>query len=363
MKKIAAYMCVMIGLVILVVSSSSSLSNRIWMWNNRHALTDAWWGKHNSKGGGLTAMAYLDDIKKFEEPKYYHFDTPADNGVKNIDLYVWGDSYTEDVPGYAFANTHAYHYKNYVNGMTYSLDTSKINILIFEVSERLLLDRYDNYSIFDRLKKQEVSEPASTSAESQPSAKGDEAPKPKTRFAFNKNFSPVINKNLEYLIFDYNFINRVRRFKADMNYQLYNRASGDVAISENGKYIFYKPTIMPNGSYSIYRPFSDEELSGLVHILDDIYEHYKKEGFTEIYFSPIPNTASVLQPEGYNGLIPRIQKNPAMKIPCFDVFTIFKNAQQPEKFFQTGDTHWNNNGMQVWLGLVNNELRKKSGGK
>lgn len=358
MKKVLAYLCIAFGLGVLAISSSSSVSNKIWSWNNKHFLTDAWWGKHNSRGGGLTSMAYLDDYRKFTEPKYYHFDTARDNGVKNIDLYLWGDSYTEDVPGFAFANTHDYHYRNYVNGMTYLLDTSKINILIFEVSERLLLDRYDNYDIFDRLHKNASEAPAG-GGEAGAAATGDEAPvKRKSGWVINKNFSAVINKNLEYFIFDYNFINRIRRLKADMNYELYNRASGDVAISENGKYIFYKPTIEPNGFYSIYKPLSEQDIDGVVKKLDDIYDHYRKEGFDAIYFAPIPNTASILQPEGYNGLIPRIEKNPAMKIPCFDVYSIFKNSANPERFFQTGDTHWNNNGMQVWLNMVNEELRK-----
>lgn len=357
-KKVFAYICVLAGVTAMAVSSSSSVSNRIWNWNNKHALNDMWWGKHNSKGGGLASMAYLDDIKKFEEPKAYHFIAPPDNGVKNMDVYVFGDSYTEDVPGYAFANTHDYHYCNYIKGLTYDLDTSKRNVLIIEVSERLFLERYSDYGIFDRLKRKEASV-ANAAATPEPQS---EAPKAApVHHSVNKNFSLVVNKNLEYVLFDYNFINVVRRLKADLNYTCFNRASGDVAIAENGKYIFYKPTIMPNSAYSVYRHISDTVINNVVGILNDIYDHYRKEGFTEVYFSPLPNTATILQPENYNGLIPRITGNRALKMPVFDMYSIFKKSSNPEQLFQEGDTHWNNGGMQIWLGLVNAELRRKSG--
>jgi hypothetical protein len=70
-----------------------------------------------------------------------------------------------------------------------------------------------------------------------------------------------------------------------------------------------------------------------------------------VYLSIIPNTASVVQPEGYNNLIPLIQTDPRLKIKVIDSY--FMLGATPDSFFYRGDTHWNLHGKQKWVDKVN----------
>ena len=340
MKKVFAWICAITGLALLASASSWPVMSKVLQWNRAHIFNTKWYGKHYSEWGDLVNMCLLDGVSKYREPKAYVFVKPTDNGNKNIDLYLFGDSHTEDVPGYAFANINTYHYGRTI---AYTLDPAKKSILLLEVSERSLLSLYHNTEIFDALRK-----------------KDDHPIKAVRGGDGKKNYSLVVNKNLDYLLFDYNFINAIRRCKSEMNYSVFGRASGDVAISDNGNYLFFKPTIVPFGMFSSYAAVSENTVNEVVANLNTIYDHYKKEGFAEVYISIIPNPVTLLQPKGYNNLIPRIRDNPSLKIPYLDIYNIFKSNSNPSTLYRVGDTHWNNNGMQIWLNVVNAELRKKS---
>ena len=367
MKKILAYICVLVGVAALGISSVPKIMHKIWDWNNKHVDRSSWWCKHNNMGGGdLVKLSYLDDVKKYWALKDYDFKRPTDDGKKNINLYLYGDSYTEDIPDSAFANVKEYHYSTKLKPQTYVLDTSKRNILIIEITERLALESFSGTGIYNVLRPKEevgMSEVGKAPAAAAPAAaSGTAAPRKKaSRTLVSKtNYSQIINTNLEYVLFDYNCINRIRQYKADMNYGLFHHASGDVAISDNGQYIFYKPTVATGSPYSSYAPLTDADINNAVSVLNEIYDHYRKQGFAEVYFSIIPNAATVLQPEHYNGMIPRLYANNALKIPVIDVYSIYSKNPSPATLYRMGDTHWNNNGMQIWMGLVNNELRKQS---
>ena len=363
MKKVLAYICVLIGLGALGISSARPLMHKIFDWNNKHIDSNSLWCKHNNMGGGdLVKLSFLDDIKKFWERKDYHFDKAQDTGNRNIDLYLYGDSYTEDMPDSIFAHVHAYHYGTKLKGLNYVLGTGKRNILVIEITERLAMETFSGTGIYDVLKGTSLAQ--ATPVKSEAASPTAPLPAPTAKKSFNlvtkTNFSQIINTNLEYLLFDYKCINKIRQCKADMNYGLFHHASGDVAISDNGDYIFYKPTITQGGPYSIYTPLTDADINNTVAILNDIYDHYKKEGFAEVYFSVIPNAATILQPKGYNSFIPRLYKNGALKMPVIDIYSIYSRTPNPATLYRMGDTHWNNSGMQLWLGLLNDELRKQS---
>ena len=95
----------------LGISSVPRIMHKIWDWNNKHADRSSWWCKHNNMGGGdLVKLSYLDDVKKYWALKDYDFKRPTDDGKKNINLYLYGDSYTEDIPDSAFANVKEFNY-------------------------------------------------------------------------------------------------------------------------------------------------------------------------------------------------------------------------------------------------------------
>ncbi len=367
MKKVIAYICVLVGFGALGVSSVPRIMHKIWDWNNAHINRASCWCKHNNMGGGdLVKLSYLDDIKKFWALKDYQFPKATDSGKRNINLYIYGDSYTEDIPDSAFANVNEYHYGTKLKGLQYIIDTSKRNILIIEITERLALEAFSSTAIYNVLKSQKPMEPEVAKTQTPAADASVPAPvsaprrKPTFNLVSKTNYSQIINTNLEYVLFDYRCINRIRQYKADMNYSLFHHASGDVAISDNGQYIFFKPIVEQGGTYSCYTPIPADQLNNTINTLNEIYEHYKKEGFTEVYFSIIPGAATILQPDNYNGLIPRLYSSSALKMPVIDVYSIYTKNPNPASLYRMGDTHWNNRGMQVWLGLVNSELRKQS---
>ena len=167
---------------------------------------------------------------------------------------------------------------------------------------------------------------------------------------FNKN----INQNLQCNLFNYNAIIPMFQYKAALNYYLFNRASGDVVISNDRNFLFLKQTVSLTEASSSYGPLTGDEVTTLVNNFNTIYDHFKTVGFSDIYLSIIPNPATIMQPEGYNQLIPLIEKNPALKMKVLDMYTEFRNTN--EVLYQPGDTHWNKAGVQRWVNRVNGIL-------
>ncbi len=147
-----------------------------------------------------------------------------------------------------------------------------------------------------------------------------------------------------------------------MTYYLFKRAAGDAVVSDDGSRLFLKETVAENDPQSSYYPFDQRELQEMFRILNLTCAYYKADGFDEVYMSLIPNPASVLQPQHYNGLIPALQQADSLKcMDIIDIYTPFTREPNPGKLFRLGDSHWSNDGIQVWLNTVNAELRKQNG--
>ena len=139
-----------------------------------------------------------------------------------------------------------------------------------------------------------------------------------------------------------------------INYHLFSRASGDVVISNSGDFLFLKETVLSEGKNSSYSHISTEEKKQLIQNLNTAYDFYKKEGFTEVFLSIIPSTATMIQPENYNNLIPIIQNAPDLKMKIIDIYSHF--LPNPRLYYLKGDTHWNEKGVKTWVDLVNNSV-------
>lgn len=326
----------------MLCASWPAMMLKVLQWNKDHLSNGGIFGKNNSRQGDLTKMAMLDNVAEFRAEKDYQFIPAADSG-KNINLYLCGDSYTEDVPGSVFAHVDSFFYGSNLRGLLYHLNRNKKNILLIEVTERFVISMFSTPIILDIIKDRDDPTP----------------PKPVFAGDGKKTYSQIMNQNLEYLLFDYGIINKVRYAKAEATYRMFDRASGNVVISDNGKYLFLRQTAAGYGNYSSYTPVADTTIIRIANTLNEIYDHYRKVGFDEVYFSPIPSPASLLQPGGYNGLIPRLRDNAQRRMPFLDVYGLYKQNPNPESLYRVGDTHWNNSGMQVWLKVVNDELRAK----
>jgi hypothetical protein len=167
---------------------------------------------------------------------------------------------------------------------------------------------------------------------------------------FNKN----INQNLQCNLFNYDFIMPMFHWKAALNYYIFNRASGDVVISKDRNFLFYTETVSLTNVGSSYAAIPADHITAYVNNFNAIYDHYKAEGFDEVYLSMIPNSATINQPEGYNNLIPLIQKHPQLRMKLIDIYNAFKTI--PGDFYYHGDTHWNPKGKQLWIDIVNDTL-------
>lgn len=347
MSKVLSWVFIILGLGVLVAGTSPRLYNMIHE-QKRGDRNHSWWGEHNSPYGDLVSMAYLDDITTFRSPKDYQFTTAVYNGRRNIDLYVWGDSYLEEVPGKVFSHVNKYQFgRTYFGNLHYTLDTKKRNILIIEASERFFRPYFSYKSIYSSVCKDTIRTPITTAA-------------PVVMPDINDLFNSHINQNIEYLAFNYNFLNKPRQWKADINYLLFDRASGNVTISDDHRNLFIKQTVLPKHGYSCYEVLPDNTVHWFVTSVNEVYDHYRQEGFDEVYLSIIPAPVSVLQPDRYNKLIPRLRADTSLRMPLLDVYPEYIQAADPHTLYRAGDSHWNNKGFQVWLGMVNEMLTKQS---
>jgi hypothetical protein len=139
--------------------------------------------------------------------------------------------------------------------------------------------------------------------------------------------------------------------KAAINYYVFNRAAEGVVISDDKRYLFFKETMDKGGTRSSFSGIGADEITLIVNNLNTIYDHYRKCGFTEVYFSMIPNPVTILQPKGYNNLIPAIQNDPRLRMKLIDIYTAFKNSK--EDLYLHADTHWNIKGKQMWVDSIN----------
>lgn len=350
MLKIISWLLIILGTAIMVISTSPEIMQVI----SKHRLEMFGpFGERRSRGGDLMRMSFLENENKFLDNIDPVQKKPEDTGTrKNLDLYVYGDSYLLMVPDSSFfarVNKYQFGRRDY-NDLLYRLDRHQKNVLLIEVSERFIRTYLPHsQATYDHVK------PA-TDLVFRPPLQIDKA-------AFNVNsfFNTSINQNLEYNLFNYNFLNTPRYSKAGMNHRWFNRVSGDVVLSDDGTHLFYRPTVDPQNDNSSFKKVTQNILDRIGNNIDSLHKHYKREGFDEVYFSLIPNPVTILQPEGYNQMIPALQARCAARgIPFIDVYGPYSQHPDPASLFRKGDTHWTAAGCHLWLDIINRELVKLS---
>lgn len=345
-KKIFMDFAIVLSLAILLFSSWREKME----WMHRR---DDWTGPlapHGSLNGDLSGMAYLDGLAKFRTPVVYSFAKAApDTG--RVALWLHGDSFTRNIPDSSFAALCSYRYAwRFRNDLRYTLDTSAINVLVIETAERYVME-YFTQGHFFRHVYDSARGPAPGHADP-----GTPAKPFKDLPDGTEDFIWHASPNLEYLLFDYAFLDPVRHAKAILNYRFFSRASGDVVVSHDRQRLFLKETVAYDDLHSSYAPVSDADIQRIVDTLNAIHRHYSAEGFDTVLMSIIPNAATICQPAGYNGLIPRLQNHPHLEMPMLDAYAPFK--AHPKPLFYRAETHWNNRGLQWWVGEVNKLVRE-----
>ncbi len=350
LKRIFRDILIVSGLILLWASTSRTAMKYL----SDKRDNNTWWGTYQCLNGDLVSMAHLDAVARFNPRKLkQNFKQPAYEGTRKTDLYLDGDSHTWHLDITNFAGLSAFHYFERTHGYRYHLDKDKKSILLIEISERYLQSYFSAPNMFD-----EVYDTSSQQKNSLlrcgPRAEIKQYASLFESIGLSELFNKNINQNLECNLFNYNFIMPMFEYKAALNYYAFNRASGDVVISNDRKFLFYKETVSRTDVGSSYYAVTADDKARIVDILNKVYDHYKAAGFSEIYISIVPNSASIMQPDGYNNLIPDIQNDPRLRMKVIDIYTVFKKSK--ELYFLPGDTHWNFKGKQLWLDVVNERL-------
>lgn len=320
-----------------------------------HRRGNTWWGLYDWYYGNLTGMAHLESVRKFRSIEEYPSARPTYNANKDKILYLQGDSNTRHpkLKVADFAGLADFHYLERSFDYQYHLDTTKKNILILSISETRVLDYFKDLKMLEEVRdsadKKQVLQPVL------PPNIDLIACSFISGLTVDVFFNKFINQNLECNLFNYNLLMPLYSYKAAINYYLFRRASGDVVISNDGNCLFYKETVSATHQHSVYRTLPKEETDKLIDNLNSIYRHFRQVGFKEVYLSVIPSTATILQPEGYNGLIPILENNRHMEMKLLSMYDAFKGHSD---YYLSGDVHWTDIGFRKWLGIMNEQLMK-----
>ena len=354
--KIIRDFLIVFGLVVLFASTNRTAMKYL---SDKRGDEPAWWGTYQFSNGDLVSMSYLDMMDNFRMVRDFRVNKPPQDCPEKVNLYLFGDSYARRLRDTAFSCINKYTFlKRFENNLHYGLDTNEKNILIIEISERYFRDYFSTLRILDEVY-DSTKKNKNTTLINKNKANGVNMSSFSIPITVDAIFNKNINQNLQYNLFNYNFVFPIFESKALLNFYLFNRASGDVVISKNKKYLFLKETLSPTEKASSFSVLPKEELNNIISNLNKINEHYLNEGFKEVYLSIIPNAVTIEQSEGYNNLIPEIQYNIDLKIKMINIYSFFKNNEK-ETWYFAGDTHWNKKGTQAWLNIVNDILQEKN---
>ena len=270
------------------------------------------------------------------------------SGTRNINLYSMCDSYLfEFIKGEKdFCRVNKYASIRTIDDgrLNVEFDTSKINVLMIERTERYIRWHLSNpnYYITYRLT----------------TGGGAERMIPATYTMTEYTFNKDINENLEFNLFDYHFLSPIKQLKAWFNRKIFNRLDGEVTIAPNGDRLLLRRTIdttLPQ--QSSFSTLTDNEIAAMAGNLNDIEKAFKQMGFDYVYFCGIPSPVTVygFGSRKYNGLLPRLQRYPGLHMPCIDMYSLFMNHRSPSLYYRS-DTHWDSTGVRMWQALFNGIL-------
>jgi len=349
MRKFISFLIIALCLTIYYCSNNAKITEQYTDYRERRMLL----GSDKIGYGGLYGMCYLSD---YRYPFSYDIKATNDTLEKNINLYLFSDSYLYyRVSSKHFCNTNKLYKMKWFETETFlsqeALDTTKKNVLVFEMTERyvrLLLENYDGLinmlSIGNKAKETD---------------KHTEIAEQKTIFEKIQTplINPNINSNLELNLFDYKIFRPLKELKANLNYYVFNRLNEEVFVDTAKKQLYYKPTVAGDQKMNSFYPIDSLELNNLCATINKVHDLYQSKGFDEIYLAIIPNPVTIINPtlSNYNELIPTIQKVDTLRMKIFDIYSIFK--QHPSAFYAKSDSHWNSAGLQRWLDEFNERLK------
>ncbi|CCG98050.1 hypothetical protein FAES_0036 [Fibrella aestuarina BUZ 2] len=330
-----------IGIVSLIV-----LVGFIPSWER--ALARRGWIADQYRFGDLYNMTNIARFKEHTFKETDQLDSTDLPAVKEagVHLYTIGDSFTDiDTAFYpAEKNVHVW----IGNGrQAIKLDSTKRNVLVIQIIERVLQERFRDHSW----------QLYATNALVDSSRIKPPAPKPTTWVGnlLNTRFGSDLNSRLEFMLFNNNIALKAKELKAGFMLDWFDRTAG-ARLSANKQHAFYDAETDTTQQLSSFRHIREQDIDAVVKHLNYVTDYYRKLGFQEIYLTLIPNKSTVLAPTlgVYNHQIERIERHPDLQPTV--ISTINTIRQHPD-WYHLGDGHWNKQGRRYWLGIVNNLVR------
>ncbi|HEV7230380.1 MAG TPA: hypothetical protein VGO45_03565 [Bacteroidia bacterium] len=336
-------------LALLLISS-----NRKWMERvSDFRFSREWLAPDQYKNGDLYGMCFLPQYKEpASDPVFKKYECEH----SGLNLYLLHDSYLQNrlYTSY-FKGADSLVQIDYRNGTAgICLNGRKKNILLIETAERYARWRLQNASYFTQMFQygplnSDANQVLASMLESEVSFR-------------DMLTNPNINSNLEFNLFDYSLFSPIRGLKTALNQSLFGRLPDAIAVSSDKHFLLLKETLDTIQNTGIYAPLSEAETDTLAAHMALIRRYYIEKGFQDVWFSIIPNTATLNDSlhdahHQYNGLIYRIKaKADEVSVPCIDVYPDFK--KNPAAMYKHGDSHWSREGKQLWIDRVGEKLER-----
>ncbi|MFM2387274.1 MAG: hypothetical protein RL660_2031 [Bacteroidota bacterium] len=267
----------------------------------------------------------------------------------NDAIFMLGDSYTQsgrvDSPCFNGARYVQHHYAD--NYLPAIIDSTKNNILVFEIIERDLLKTCKAII-------------------------GNQAPNIATtsgnlmqvynRFAWLKPYfnTKGIEQNLEYLTSYNKPSNFLQELKADFKFHILNEIDPRVRYNSRTKLLYLNITIDSTIEGSCYKRLSDEDKHTIQQGFALYATHAKSVGFKKMIISVIPEKTRVYPAvEGVQNDLHTYLYQLQAQMPdvCFmDVLKTINTKKDNEMLWWPNDTHWKPAACDLWLAALNDSI-------
>ena len=345
MKKIAAFFVFFICLLALVVSSSEQGMRKLT--KARYAAT----GILNSDKyafGDLYGISYLPEFRIPKEEKF--LEVPKGLPVvKDIDLYIVGDSYLYSyiqMDTANFARSKQVVFRKWSEGDAGAIvlqPTGNKKVLLIESVERNIGTLIDMLRVRAHL---EGYKTPLTWNESLNATLADAL------------YDPLLEQNIDFTLFNFQGLSFLKSLKAQANWDLFHRTTPEVVLSRDHQFLYMKETMDSLQKGSSFYPISAEDIQELLGRMTKIEQYAQSRGFDEVIFSFIPNPVAITRTESRptNQLIVSLSKANHGRLHILDPTQVL--AKGGNSYFFKSDSHWNQQGAQAWLNQLNQYLIK-----
>jgi hypothetical protein len=343
MRKVLAFSVLLFFLGVLGLSSSEPAMR--WLSHERYQ-DDGLLGSDKYRFGDLYGLSYLPAFRLYKDTTLIRNQALFD-GNRDIDLTILGDSYLfsyVQMDTSNFVRAKKVTFRRWSDSNLEPLcvrPSGNKKVLLIETVERnawmiLNLDR-----LKPKLEQVTNDKPWYDSF---------------NEFLFEHIYHPQLEQNLDFTLFNQQLFSPLKSLKAIINLEVFNRSSTDVAISENGEFLYMRETVDSTQRSSSFYPMTKDELHELGDRMLVMNQYAKSKGYDEVIFVIIPNPIVFTKTESKasNQFVPKLTTVLGDKVRLLDpTKPLMVGGKQ---YFFKSDSHWNQKGARAWLAQLNQQL-------